>query len=362
MRVGISAWAFTGDNKIENGLEVSTPDGNSTYTWSMIWEMRIKRGYTVYWMQKNRDAEACQAFGDDNFSAFSKNKRVQSYVYTIQTGGVDLPELDVLLVEWRWPIPGRNTELDKGKPGYQEDFERQTQLLRHYKEQGTKIILLELDHKITEADEIMWQPDAIFEPSVKPRRLTMERTHFEFPTIVKDLLQFPTQPIDPTRSLVYVGSRYERDDVITEWIKPVSRWFPKTVHFYGNWYRTIDECKKLWPNVVYHDRITTRDFRDAYSSAIGCPLLSKPSYLESGFMTPRVWEALLFGTIPIGLGSFTGIEKYCNYVAKNARNMIDIIEGLGCMSLKERDDIRINNVEKLEPMDAKHFVDLIERV
>ena len=44
--VGYFYWGFLGDKKFRNGKEVSTPDGNAFYSWSIISELQ-KRGYDV---------------------------------------------------------------------------------------------------------------------------------------------------------------------------------------------------------------------------------------------------------------------------------------------------------------------------
>jgi hypothetical protein len=177
-------------------------------------------------------------------------------------------------------------------------------------------------------------------------------------------MQHPTLPAQEDRKLVYIGSRYERDEVITKWLKPTSDSFPQQVEFWGNWMRTVEECKKLWPNVSYHDRITMSDFREVYGTAVACPILAKQSYLETGFITPRPWEALMFGTIPVGLGSHLGISDYVQpgLIAGDGWDMIEVVKTLTGLPLKERDRIRRENVEQIEHMDARYFVDRIEDV
>lgn len=376
LRVGYSFWGFLGDNKYDtHGNRVSTPDGNATYSWSIIWEA-MRRGYTVHAMQDDRDWTGWKIDKEENFASFSKEKRTKMYLDLKHTFGSSeiMPELDVLLVEWRFPIPGRNVDLiapgENGRPPqyfydpfkHQPDWHRQFQILNHYKETKTKIILWDLDHKLEAADESYWNPDAIFETSQTPRRLTMDRTRVEPPFHIPDLLQHPTLPSDPNRKLVYIGSRYERDDVITEWVKPTSNQYPNGVEFHGNWLKTLDECKKLWPNVAYHDRCTTKDFRQIYGTAVACPLLAKKSYLETGFITPRPWEALLFGTLPVGLNSAKGIREYTNFIAYDGEDMTTVVEHMSRMDVQHKDECRRELVQKLEFMDAKHFLDKMEAV
>jgi hypothetical protein len=97
---------------------------------------------------------------------------------------------------------------------------------------------------------------------------------------------------------------------------------------------------------------------------VACPILAKQSYLETGFITPRPWEALMFGTIPVGLGSHLGISSYVQpgLIAGDGWDMIEVVKTLTGLPLKERDRIRRENVEQIEHMDARYFVDRIEDV
>lgn len=362
MRVGYSYWGFLGDHKMDDsGKELSTPDGNATYSWSIIHEMQ-RRGWTVYMMQQDRDWPAFKSMGKNLFASFSQAKRMEAYLRMLQTWGERFPELDVLILEWRFPIPGRNTGVSPDSKDYQPDLDRQIRLLEHYKGTKTKIIFWDLDHKVELKDEERWQPDAIFETSVEPRKLLVPRTRVEPPIVVADLMQYPTLPSDPNRKLVYIGSRYERDDIITEWVKPTSDQYPNHVEFWGNWLKTVDECRKLWPNVSYNDRITTKDFRRVYGTAGACPLLAKRSYLETGFITPRPWEALMFGTIPVGLAPAKGISQYTVHIAHSGDDMVEVAETLAGADLAARDQCRKDNVDMLDFMDASRFVNKVEAV
>ena len=380
MRIGYSFWGFLGDYKEDDaGRTLSTPDGNASYSWSIAWEA-MRRGHRVFMMQEDRDWPAFRRHGKYDFASFSQDKRFGTYLrmeranpnpIVPMAGAQVFPDLDVLLIEWRFPIPGRNTEADREKPGYQRDLERQTAMLRYYtscqKEKRPRIVLFDLDHKITMDDERMLAEvgvRAIFETSVRPIEGLIPRTRVEIPFPVQDLLQHPLQDVDPDRKLVYVGSRYERDDVIDEWLKPVSEVFPEQVYFYGNWTAEYNfaEVRAKWPKVKYCDRITMKDFGKAYGTAVACPLIGKKSYLDRGFVTARLWEALLFGTLPVGLSVHHGIDQYLpdELIARDPTDLIAKIDGLARMGAPERDALRRRVVEKIDFMDVRHFLDHLE--
>ena len=371
MNIGYSYWGFLGDYKEDTqGKPLSTPDGNASYSWSIIYEA-INRGHEVYLMQEDRDWPASARLGIKNFQSFSRDKRFTAYSAARKTLGHDFPHLDLLLLEWRFPIPGRNTPLEKAYSGFQPDLERQENLIEYYGRLKTPIIIFDLDHKITYADEAAllkaYGPIfTIFETSVRPLQTPIPRVRVEIPFVIDDLLQRPLQPVDPKRKLVYVGSRYERDDVIEHWIKPLSDRWPQEIEFFGNWTAdyNFDEVKAKWPNVKYMDRISMKDFDKAYATAVACPLIAKSSYLQTGFITARLWEALLFGTLPLGLSVHHGIDQYlpAELIAKNPDDLAMLVQILSSMSYERRQELHRRVVEKIRFMDVSHFLDKLESV
>lgn len=373
IRFGYSFWGYLGDTKYDkDGALASTPDGNATYSYAILYEAQ-KRGWTTYLMQEDRDWPGYRKEGNELFNTFYKKERVAAYMNSIvsyENGDEELPDLDVLLLEWRWPIPGRNCEVSKDSPLYQTDLDRQTQLLNHYKNKGTKIIIFDLDHKLSYEDETKWEPNAIFEFSTSPKFQKIQRTQVCVPCLSKfvyDEKDFEIKTILPSfnKVLAYVGSRYERDDVIDEYIKPISDRHQKSVKFYGNWFKTINECLERWPNISFENRVDIKQFEQAYSDAVACPLLAKREYFKTGFLTARPWEALFFGTIPVGFTENNGIHQYITsrYIADDAKMLEHIIVELSYMTLKQRSQTRINCFNKwVERCGANIFIDKIEDV
>lgn len=366
MKIGYSFWGFLGDRKVgPQGVELSTPDGNATYSWSIVWEA-MKRNHVVVPLQEERDKHGIDLYGDKLFRAFSTQKRSDVYTHLCRSGHgwndgshEKFPELDVILVEWRFPIAGRNTSDSKGTVWYQRDLERQNEILDYYSDKDTKIFIWDLDHKIELEDELKFNKNiTILETSIRPRKLHLERTTVEPPFIIEDLLQHRT--LDSSRVHVsYIGSRYERDIIIDDWISAYAKRYPGTVHFHGKW-EPIEELRTRWSGIVFHDRIGVSGFRNAYKSAGCVPLLAKQSYRESGFMTPRPVEAVLFGSIPIGLGGHLGVEDYCFETPELPSDFEECVQSLASMSIKTRDIIRHEMRDQLSFMDAKYFVDVLE--
>jgi hypothetical protein len=371
LRIGYSFWGFLGDYKLdEKGQPMSTPDGNATYSYALIWEC-VRRGHTVLPMMPDRDRPGSSKWGEQNFSAFSKEKRVAAYGHVRMTGDMfrsrdcaedsDFPELDLLLLEWRFPIAGRNTPDMVGKPGYQPDLTRQRELLRVYRERGTPIVVWDLDYKLTDEEMAEWgiDPSRVIETSTTAHE--RGRVSIEPPCVVEDLLQLEDLTYNSI-TLAYIGSRYERDDVIDEWIRPIANRndMRREIHFYGNWMRDVDELRVRWPGVHFHDRVTTKDFGNIYAAAGGVPLLAKREYMERGFITPRPAEALMFGSVPIGLKGHRDIERYTPFVAKDPEDLARIGRALKYATPSSRKAAREAVASRLQRTDASFLVDILE--
>jgi len=370
MRIGYSFWGYLGDYKYDaQGDAASTPDGNATYSWSIICAA-MKAGHKVYPMQNDRDAPGFAKHGLGLFSSFSQWKRYAAYkhlrenydsLWNSQYGLPSFPKLDVLLLEWRFPIPGRNVEVDKTSAAYQPDWDRQQELLQHYLGTKTKVIIWDLDNKLTLSDELVLSEKgdfSIFETAVQPETQFVPRIRVEPPFLMEDVLQYSSCRVNKNKKIVYIGSRYERDDVIDEWLGS-----GEDIHFHGKW---DDDAKKCWPHITFHERCTTKDFGGIYRDAAIVPLLAKRSYMKRGFITPRPIEALLFGSLPVGLAGHLGIENYVlpDFVVNNHEELQNIsrdVAKYGCSSENRQLD-REELAHKLSFMDAGNFIKRIEEL
>lgn len=82
---------------------------------------------------------------------------------------VGLPDLDALLLRWRWPILSRHTTAC-GRPGHTCDLHRQAELLHHYTHQlGTPTILWDKDRRLPAADPLRRTRNVtVCEPALHP--------------------------------------------------------------------------------------------------------------------------------------------------------------------------------------------------
>lgn len=357
MKIGYSFWGFLGDNKIKDGKEVSTPDGNAFYSWSII-NALVDRGHKVYRMMPDRDKEAVEMFGVDNFKAFAKDKRYRAYKSLID----EIPnDLDVLLLEWRFPIPGRNCEIEKDNPAYQPDLDIQNMLLEKYGNTKTKIIIFDLDYKLTLEDELKVMPHAVIETSLLPKQRYSRRYPVFIPFDFEVINEMPIERAVKEKAITYVGNRYERDNMIDKYLAPLQGKI--SIQLYGNWLEASRDSDKKWPGFKFNPRISMKDFRSALGDAGVVPLLAKDEYLKHGFMTARIIEAVFFGAVPVSFEEFHGIDVFLpDYlIADSSDRLKSIANRIVSDPMMKYSYIQVLR-NRLKFMDSKNFVITLEKI
>jgi hypothetical protein len=186
MRIGYSFWGFIGPGIIE------TPDGARYFRRTVL--QSLVADHEVVLLQRNRDLIEA---GDDLTDEF-----------TWDTG---LPALDALFLEWRWPLPGRNTT-PCGAAGHTCDLHRQGELLTHYTENGVRTLIWDLDRVLPAEDPIRNHPAVtVFEPALHPTPGAS--------TLITPVADTVLDRADPealvrrerTWPLVYIGNQPGRD-------------------------------------------------------------------------------------------------------------------------------------------------------
>lgn len=229
-------------------------------------------------LQRNRDLEEA---GDD-----------VNACYRWDTG---LPSLDALMLEWRWPIPPRNTSAC-GALGHTCDLHRQAELLRHYThERRTPTLLWDKDLQLAGDDPVRRLPNVrVLVASLTPppgaatllfpvADAVLEAARQRLPTLVA---------LPRPRTLVYIGNQYDRDDEFDSFLAEPARHVEHGV--IGKWPR-----HERWPHVRFEGRIGFHKVDVEYRDSLATTLLLPARYRQAGQMTQRVTEAVLAGCAPI---------------------------------------------------------------
>ena len=324
MRIGYSYWGFLGDRKYDDdGKILSTPDGNAFYSWSIINKLQSD-GHTVFGIMPDRDEPGFRIEGINLFSSWCKNSRANAYLslrsveyldffsydnrrYMTRKklmdiwDSYDIKSFDAIIHEWRMPIIGRNTAVDKDSENWQPDLFIQDVLAEYCFKNNIKLIIFDLDYKIPKdivSDFVRVTKNIyIFELGNKWSSLAYETNgrcrkvyipfDFRFMNLFKPKTTF-------TDDIVYIGNRYERDWCINKYLKNVPG-----VKVFGNWLEGQRHSEKEWPTINFGKRLQTSDMHDAYSNSATTILLAKKEYCENGFMTARILEAIFYGCVPL---------------------------------------------------------------
>lgn len=279
MRIGYSFWGFLGAGVCD------TPDGGRSHRRVLIDGLR-RRGHDIVFLQPDRDRT--EAGADLTGS------------YTFDDG---LPEVDVLFLEWRWPIPGRNTT-GCGAPGHTCDLHRQHQLLDHYTRCRIPSVVWDKDRRLPPEDPLRRAPGVVVcEAALHP---SAGAVSLLFP--VDDAVLDAADPavlaaLPRELPLVYVGNQYDRDTAFDTFFAPAAAHHTHLVA--GKWTDT-----QAWPDVRFIGRVSFPDVARLHGGALATVLLVPDRYAAAGQMTQRLAEAVLAGCLPLTPTGVRGATRF----------------------------------------------------
>ncbi|QSB12973.1 hypothetical protein JQS43_15035 [Natronosporangium hydrolyticum] len=298
MRIGYSCWGFLGPGVMD------TPDGSRSYRRSFI-DGLIAAGQEIVLLQANRDLEEAGLDLRDRYRWDGK-----------------LPELDAIIFEWRWPLPGRNTT-PCGSPGHTCDLHRQDQLVEHYTIRfGLPTLLWDLDRQLAVDDPIRSLPNvAVCEFGISPG----PGVHTLLCPVPDELLD-RVDPVALARAdrpvpLVYVGNQYDRDEAFNQYFAPAAARLSHRVA--GKWPRT-----ERWPGLNFTGRAPFSEVESIHHGAVATVLLLPERYAAVGHMSSRWFEALLAGCLPITPADIAHAERFTP-PALHVRDSDEVVERLG---------------------------------
>lgn len=300
VKIGYSFWGFLG-----NGI-TDTPDGGRSHRRPLV-DALLARGHEVVFLQANRDLLEA---GDDLGGAYTFDSRI--------------PNVDVLFLEWRWPIHGRNTTRC-GIERHTCDFHRQAELIRRYTmSHRTPTVIWDKDRQLREKSIWRRTPGvAVCEAALVP---TPGAHRLLFPVDDRLLAQAdPTALAKEPRgtALGYVGNQYDRDEHFDRFFAPAAARFEHQVG--GKWLNTT-----RWPHVTFLGRIPFEEALRLYGNALATVLLLPERYATVGQMTQRIFEAVLAGCLPLAPADIRHVEQFVpeNLVVKNSGHVIRRIRDL----------------------------------
>lgn len=320
MIIGYSFWGFLG-----HGI-TDTPDGGRSHRRPWI-DALVNAGHHVVFLQANRDlAEA----GDD------LGKR-----YAFDAG---LPEIEVLFLEWRWPIKGRNTS-PCGSAGHTCDLHRQRELLEHYTlGNGIRTIIWDKDRQLPPDDPLRRHAavivcEAALHPTPGAHRLLFPLDDALLEKADPAALAALPRPV----SLIYIGNQYDRDKAFDAYVAPAAGRFRHLVA--GKWTDT-----RRWPEVIFAGRVSFERVRALYRGSLATVLLLPERYAAAGQVTQRIFEAVLSGCLPLAPAEIRDVERFVppELVVRDGAEVIGAIQRLNASAgTGEHADLIAACVERL---------------
>ncbi|MEV5407299.1 hypothetical protein AB0K60_00465 [Thermopolyspora sp. NPDC052614] len=302
--IGYSFWGFLGPGITD------TPDGGRSHRRTLI-DALSDDGHSIVFLQPDRDLREA---GDDLGGR-----------YVFDAG---LPDIDVLFLEWRWPIPGRNTTAC-GMPGHTCDLHRQRQLLNYYTfSLGTPTLIWDKDRRLPADDPLRRRPgvvvyEAALAPTPGARRLLFPVSDAALDAADPAALAAHERPVP----LVYVGNQYDRDDAFDQFFAPAAAHFRHVVA--GKWTSTW-----RWPHVEFVGRIPFAQVNKLYGGALATVLLLPDRYAAVGQMTQRIFEALLCGCLPLAPRNIRHVNTFVSpqLIVNDAADTVRVLRWLSGVS------------------------------
>ncbi|MGW7362685.1 glycosyltransferase family protein [Streptomyces sp. NPDC054841] len=300
MKIGYSFWGFLGKGVTD------TPDGGRSHRRPFI-DALLDRGHDIVFLQADRDRLEA---GDDLGSKY------------IFDGG--FPNVDVLFLEWRWAIPGRNTTAC-GTEGHTCDLHRQAQLINHYTvRHQTPTVIWDKDRTLPA--ESVWRTTShtrVCEAALAP---THGAHSLLFPVAENLLTQADSVALAAQRRdlvLGYVGNQYDRDEPFDRFFAPAAA---RVAHLVaGKWTET-----DRWPHVHFLGRIPFEAAAGVYGRSLATVLMLPERYAAVGQMTQRIFEAVLAGCLPLAPADIRYVNRFVpdELVVRSGRDVIERLSHL----------------------------------
>lgn len=317
-KVGYSYWGFLGDYKFDEDKDlVSTPDGNAFYSSSIIHSLQ-QAGYEVIQVMPDRDMPGYDSMRDFLFSSWGTKMRsvayrkmIRNYVKKEHDQSVSdyfdelhkfwddsgLRDAKFILHEYRFCIEGRNdpASFQCGEYGFQPDYVIQLALFNYCIKHGVFVYIFDLDYKLDEATLDKLKADGlkfkVIELGNKWAYRGDEALRVQIPFDWDVMLAEADicSVFSKTKSICYVGNRYERDETVYKYLDLIGN-----VDVYGKWLLGDVDFSGL----VFHGRVHVPQMKEAYRTHMATLLMAKQEYYDNEFMTARILEAVFYGCIP----------------------------------------------------------------
>jgi len=331
LKFGLCVWNIWGDEIIDR------PDNiDETITATMVHWLKANTNIDQIYQFQRLQGQFPRLFQGDHAVLRKKARGAMLDVHDMK---IAYPELDYLFVRWRWDL------------GVENDARLvyQTWALEHYLPTSTRIFIWDDDFTMTtaEREELSGYPNVTFvEISEEARSSNNNHVYLPYPLILDRELATSRvlsrsgtdngDHIDDNMLVAYVGNNYKREEYIKAYLAETAACHPHRMHMYGNWLKYDNKIREKYPNICFHPKVNKSMCSWIYQHSHVVPMLAKEVYFQRGHITPRLYEAVMSGGIPVGFTEFKNSENYFALKANNAEEFVDIVEYVSRLNKDER--------------------------
>lgn len=281
-KIGYAFWGFFDLDGYDACKVVETPDG-SRFIRSLYIKEMIKT-FDVTILQQNRNEKKFKQLKYDDKG---------------------FPDLDLLVVEWRWPTWKNDRTHKDHKPDlFEPDWERQLELMNIY-EDKCPILVIDTDLKYNRGEFIdSWNCKVVNYAIDNP-------DHFLF--FYNGIRNKKSMYVN--RNYVYVGANYERKDSFIKYYYNPSKLLGRKSHVWGNWLNpspereTPEQILAMYGDAIeFHKRCSCPEHVKIYNESLCCTHIAKDEYYQKGMLTSRFIESCTFGLIAFVPSEFKNAE------------------------------------------------------
>ena len=344
LKFGICAWSRWGDAIVDRPDTV-----DELIVANIVHHLRFNLGVerVAYLQHVDDDAPV--------FSAETADIRREAWMSFDFIDDNDVcPDLDVVFCRWRWDI------------GVKDDprLKMQQRMLARYCNTKTRILIWDDDFQMTNEERGLLKSydNVTFVETSETARAgnAAGLVYVPYPIAMPDVDDIVARVLpppacghgdhlDPNMRVAYVGNNYKRAEFIGKLLGIELQRHPMRTHFYGNWAKYDNDAQLIWPDAVFHPKVARTMLNWVYQHATCVPMLAKDVYFKRGHITPRTYEVVVAGGIPVGFTEFSGVERYYpqQLIARDAVSFTYIVDELDALSFDDRKRIVRAQAEKL---------------
>jgi hypothetical protein len=307
IKFGLCVWNIWGDEVVDRPDNIDETITSEMIKW-LISNTGIDHVYQFQPLQYPKPKIFQGDYSEQRKDAFNS-------MVDVHAEKMPYPELDYLFVRWRWDLG-----LDKD---LRLHYQRQT--LNHYLKTDTRIFIWDDDFAMSPDERRVfseYENVTFVEISEEAKSNSNNHVYIPYPlTIDKNVAMSRVlgrsgsncgDHLDDSMLFAYVGNNYKREEYIEKYLLDSANKFPKRMHMYGNWLKYNHSIKTRYPNIVFHPKVNKPICKWIYQHCHVVPMLAKNVYFTRGHITPRLFEVVMSGGIPIGFNEFKNSQLYFN--------------------------------------------------